>query len=87
MFPKGPDAETDSPLRDIFLAWTTLPDGSSVMFRAKRDNHDRYHGFGLYKAIARYCKDTAVPRRELSKFKQFVVPRIPAGQHFLLIEG
>lgn len=87
MFPKGPDAATDSPLRDIFLAWTTLPDGSSVMFRAKRDNHDRYHGFGLYKAIARYCKDTAVPRRELSKFKQFVVPRIPAGQHFLLIEG
>ena len=87
MFPKGPDAPTDSPLRDVFLAWTTLPDGSSVMFRSKRDNHDRYHGFGLYKAIARYCKDTAVPRKEMSKFKQFVVPRIPAGQHFLLIEG
>ena len=87
MFPKGPDAPTDSPLRDVFLAWTTLPDGSSVMFRRKRDNHDRYHGFGLYKAIARYCKDTAVPRKEIAKFKQFVVPRIPAGQHFLLIEG
>jgi len=87
MFPKGPDALTGSPLRAIFLAWTTLPDGSSVMFRKKRDNHDRYHGFGLYKAIARYCKDTAIPRKEMARFKQFVVPRIPAGQHFLLIEG
>jgi hypothetical protein len=58
------------------------------MFRGKRDNHDRYHGFGLYKAITRYCKDTAIPRKELAKFKQFAVPRIPAGQtDFLLIEG
>ena len=88
MFPKGPDGETSNTfLRDLFLAWTTLPDGSSVTFRRKRDNHDRYHGFDLYKAIARYCKDTAVPRKELAKFKQFAVPRIPAGQHFLLIEG
>ena len=87
MFPGGPDAPTTSPLRDLFLSWTTLQDGTSVMFRRKRDNHDRYHGFGLYKAIARYCKDTAVPRREMAKFKQFQVPRIPVGQHFLLIEG
>ena len=89
MFPKGPDGETTNAfLRDLMLSWTTLPDGSSVMFRSKRDNHDRYHGFGLYKAITRYCKDTAIPRRELAKFKQFAVPRIPAGQtDFLLIEG
>jgi hypothetical protein len=89
MFPKGPDGETKNVfLRDLLLSWTTLPDGSSVTFRRKRDNHDRYHGFGLYKAIARYCKDTAVPRRELAKFKQFAVARIPTGQtDFLLIEG
>jgi hypothetical protein len=89
MFPKGPDGETNNVfLRDLLLSWTTLPDGSSVTFRRKRDNHDRYHGFGLYKAIARYCKDTAVPRKELSKFKQFAVTRIPTGQtDFLLIEG
>lgn len=87
MFPKGPDSPTRSPLLELFLSWSTLPDGSSVMFRARRDNHDRYHGFGLYKAIARYCKDTAIPRKEMSKFKQFQIARIPAGQHFLLIEG
>lgn len=89
MFPNGPSGETTNPfLRDLFLAWTTQPDGSSVMFREKRDKHDRYHGFGLYKAIARYCKDTAIPRKELAKFKQFAVARVPAGQmDFLLIEG
>lgn len=88
MFPNGPNGETSNTfLRDLFLSWTTLPDGSSVTFRHKQDNHDRYHGFDLYKAIARYCKDTAVPRKELAKMKQFQIPRIPAGQHFLLIEG
>ena len=87
IFPDGPDAPTENPLRDILLSWATQPDGSSVMFRKLRDNHDRYHGFDLYKAIARYCKDNAVPRREISKFKQFQVARIPVGQHFLLIEG
>lgn len=88
MFPKGPRGETSNTfLRDLFLTWTTLPDGSSVTFRRKQDNHDRYHGFDLYKAIARYCKDTAIPRKELAKFKQFAVARIPVGQHFLLIEG
>lgn len=85
IFPEGPDHAYDHPLFDMFLAWTTLPDGSSVMFRKKRDNHDRYHGFDLYKAIARYLKDSAVPRKELGKFKMFQ-GKIPSGEPFLVIE-
>jgi hypothetical protein len=73
MFPEGPKQKTDHPLFEMFKHWTTLPDGSSVIFREKGDNHDRYHGFDLYKAIARNLKETAVPRKELSKFSQYVV--------------
>ena len=72
MFPEGPDSKTCSghPLFHVFQQWMTQTDGSSVMFRKQRDNHDRYHGFDLYKAIARYCKD-AVPRREILKLTAY----------------
>ena len=73
MFPEGPKQKTDHPLFEMFKHWTTLPDGSSVIFREKGDNHDRYHGFDLYKAIARNLKESAVPRKELAKFGQYVV--------------
>ena len=72
MFPEGPKQETTHPLFEMFKHWTTLPDGSSVIFRKKGDNHDRYHGFDLYKAIARYLKESAVPRKEILKFGQYV---------------
>ena len=36
-----------------------------MLFGKSVPNHDRYHGFQLYKAITQYCKDTAVPRKEL----------------------
>lgn len=87
MFPAGPDVPCDHPLLDIFKQWMTFGDGTSAMFRKKRDNHDRYHGFDLYKAIARYCKDSAVPRRELLKLKQYVVPTVPVGESALFIES
>jgi hypothetical protein len=70
----------------VFKQWMTQSDGSSVMFRAKRDNHDRYHGFGLYKAIARYCRD-AVPRREISKLALYKVATVPLGTSCLFIES
>ena len=79
MFPEGPDHGYAHPLFRVFLQWMTLPDGTSVMFRKKKDNHDRYHGFNLYKAIARYCKDTAVPRREILKLTHYQIPMIPLG--------
>lgn len=84
MFPAGPKQETTHPLFEMFKHWTTLPDGSSVIFRAKGDNHDRYHGFDLYKAIARNLKESAVPRKELLKFGQYVTT-VPPGTTVLVI--
>ena len=87
MFPEGPDTETGHPLQGVFLQWMTQQDGSSVLFRKQRDRHDRYHGFDLYKAIARYCKDSATPRRELAKLSVFATPSVPLGTPALYIEA
>lgn len=86
IFPEGPEHETDHPLFEMFKQWMTQSDGTSVLFRKQRDDHDRYHGFHLYKAIARYCKDS-VPRRETSRFSIFQVPSIPIGTPCLFIES
>ena len=64
----------------------TQSDGTSVMFRESKDNHDRYHGFHLYKAIARYCKD-AVPRKEIGKLMAFRVPTLPLGSPCLFLDA
>jgi hypothetical protein len=87
MFPEGPDTETGHPLQSILTQWMTQQDGSSVLFRKKRDRHDRYHGFDLYKAIARYCKDSATPRRELARLAVFATPSVPLGTSALYIES
>lgn len=87
MFPEGPDHSYTHPLFEVFKQWMLQSDGTSVMFRQQRDNHDRYHGFHLYKAIARYCKDTAVPRKEIAKLVAFQVPSIPLGVPCLFIES
>jgi hypothetical protein len=71
LFPKGPKHDYTHPLFQIFLQWMTQNDGSTVMFRSKMDNHDRYHGFDLYKAIARYCVDSAIPRKEIGRMTQY----------------
>ena len=71
MFPKGPKHAYDHPLFGLFLQWMKQTDGSSVMFRKKMDNHDRYHGFDLYKAIVRYCGDSAVPKKEIGRMVQY----------------
>ena len=71
MFPKGPKQETSHPLFAIFLQWMKQSDGTSVMFREKMDNHDRYHGFDLFKAIVRYCGDSAVPKKEIGRMVQY----------------
>lgn len=89
-YPEGPfeDPDRTDPLYQTLMAWLTLPDGKSILFRdlAEKDAHDRYHGFHLYKAIARYCKDTAVPRKQGHRFAMFQVDRIPPGQTHLFIE-
>lgn len=70
MFPNGPDHGYSHPLFGIFKEWMLLQDGTSVLFRKKRDNHDRYHGFDLYKAIVRYCNG-AVPRKEMMRLVMY----------------
>lgn len=87
LFPDGPDVGSTHPLLEVFKQWMQQSDGTSVMFRAKRDNHDRYHGFDLYKAIARYCRDSATPRREIAKLLAFRVPTLPLGAPCLAIDA
>ena len=87
LFPEGPDHPYTHPLFEVFKQWTTQSDGTSVFFRSKRDRHDRYHGFDLYKAIARYCKDSATPRKEIGKLVAYQVPSAPMGSQALFIEA
>jgi hypothetical protein len=87
MFPDGPDHAYTHPLFEVFKQWMTQPDGTSIMFRKERDRHDRYHGFDLYKAIARYCKDSATPRREIVKLSLYRVPSVTVGSACLYIES
>lgn len=86
LFPQGPDSNSSHPLFELFKHWTTQSDATSVLFRKQRDNHDRYHGFHLYKAIARRCKDNAVPRKEISRLSMFQVPSVPLGTSCLLVD-
>jgi len=92
-YPQGPthDEYRKDPLFGILLSWLTLPDGSSVLFRnlAEGDAHDRYHGFHLYKAIARFCKGTAVPRTQIERLGSpyLWTEKLPAGEQCTVIEG
>jgi len=86
MFPSGPDSNSTHPLFRLFQQWMLQSDGTSVMFRKERDNHDRYHGFHLYKAIARYCKD-AVPRKEINSLYEYRISSVPLGTPVLFIES
>jgi hypothetical protein len=86
VFACKPTDANNHPLFDIFKQWMTQSDGSSVMFRKKGDNHDRYHGFHLYKAIARYCKDSATPRREIAKLRPYEIPAVPLGAQCLFVD-
>jgi hypothetical protein len=70
-FPEGPvEKYNGNPLYEMFMQWLTLPDGRSILFKNVPfgDFSERYSGFQLYKAIARYCRDTAVPRKQIEKF-------------------
>lgn len=66
LFPEGPahSEYTSNPVFTMLIRWLTI-DNKSVLFAEGNPKHERYHGFHLYKAIARFCKDTAVPRKEV----------------------
>jgi hypothetical protein len=89
-FPEGPNHEpyVRNPLFCYFRKWLMIEDGTSVLFGKEDPRHDRYHGFTLYKAIARYCRDTAVPRKELVNVKVFYeVPSVPLNENCLCIDS
>jgi hypothetical protein len=65
----------------------TLDDGKSVMFKDNDPQHDRYHGFHLYKAIVRFCKDNAIPRKEIVTLKSvYGIDSVPVGESVLLVD-
>jgi len=70
---------SDNRIYGMFKKWLTLEDGTSIMFGKKDPKHDRYHGFDLYKAISRFCKD-AVPRKEIMTLKDvYGIESLPIG--------
>jgi len=89
-FPGGKElSSTDSlPLYRLFKRWLTLPDGSSVLFRPD-GIHERFRGFQLYKAIARFARD-AVPRKQIEQNhiadEYLFAEKLPMGETCLLIE-
>jgi hypothetical protein len=87
LFPEGPTQAYTHPLFEVFKQWMTQHDGTSVLFRKELDRHDRYHGFDLYKALARYCKDSAVPRNEIAKMTSYQISTIPLGTSYLFIDS
>jgi hypothetical protein len=89
LFPEGPECldYRANPVFIRFMKWMTTDDGGSVLFGKKEAKHDRYHGFHLYKAITRYCKN-AVPRNELILLKSvYSVESVPAGEDCCVIEA
>lgn len=87
MFSDGPEHEdyAGNPIFKFFMKWLTV-DTKSVLFAEGNPKHERYHGFHLYKAIARYCKDTAVPRKEIESLP-YVVSSIPLGEQSICIDS
>jgi hypothetical protein len=88
LFPMGPkyDSYQDQKLFKMFMRWLTLPDNTNVLFHKQNPKLDRYYGFDLYKAIARFSKDTAIPKKEIPMFTEFIVLDIPSNEHILIID-
>ena len=91
-FPEGPvEKYNGNPLYEMFMQWLTLPDGRSILFKniPFGDFSERYRGFQLYKAIARYCRDTAVPRKQIEKFGSpyLFEGKPPSGETLIFIES
>jgi hypothetical protein len=89
LFPEGAmgDSYKDNALFHMFLRWMGTGDGHSVLFGKEDEAHDRFHGFHLHKAIAKFCKD-AVPRKEIAHLKgAFGVPSVPLGERVCSIDA
>jgi hypothetical protein len=90
LYPKGPThiEYVSDPVFQRLKKWLMLEDGTSILFGKEDPRHDRYHGFTLYKGIARYCRDTAVPKKELVSLKSFYETQsVPIGESVLVVES
>jgi hypothetical protein len=85
LYPRGPDyAEYQNyPVFKLFMKWMALDNGS-VLFYKKNPKLDRFIGFSLYKAIAKYSKN-AVPSKEISELSCFI-DECPVEETPLIIE-
>ena len=86
LFPEGPDHDEYrmNMVFNFFKRWLTQDDGTSVMFGKKDPHHDRYHNFHLYKAIARYTRESAIPRKEIEYLKPIYGIDSPVGLNDIL---
>ena len=87
-FPEGPECEDykENPIFKLYMKWLTLDGDNSILFGKENPVHDRYHGFHLYKAIARYSKN-AVPKTEILALKSFyAVDSVPAGEEVVPVD-
>ncbi len=88
-YPVGPYATPgNDAFYELLQQWLTLPNGSSILFKSmEKPFHDRFHGFNLYKAIARFCKDTAVPRKVIQEqMAMYKLDKIPSTEPCLVID-
>ena len=81
-----PEADESNLLYRLFTKWLVLDDGTSILFGKKDKNHDRFHGFNLYKAISRFCKESAIPRKEVLLLKDLYGVDSAEGNSVLMID-
>lgn len=81
-----PEPKLDNFLHTLFVKWLSTDDGNSVMFGKTDPQHDRFHGFHLYKAISRFCKDNAVPRKEIASLRSIYGVESAGGNSVLMID-
>ena len=86
LFPNGPTYEPykNNLMFQGLMKWLKV-DNNNILFSKENPKHERYHGFNLYKAIARLCKDTAVPRKEIESLP-FIVDDVPMSEYCLCLE-
>lgn len=75
IYPDGEDR--DDPLYETLKRWA-----GPLLFDTINPKHERYHGFNLYKAIARLSKDTAILRNEIERLP-YIIASIPPTEPFL----
>jgi len=85
IYPEGPKYSEyqNYPVFKLFIKWMTLDEGS-VLFFKNNPKVDRFIGFSLYKAIAKYSKN-AIPQKEISELSCFL-GECPLDETPLIIE-